>query len=360
MRPLAPASTDPSGQHGSRVELDVLELWVGDLGRTQHLLTSAFGFRPLDASLSRGPDEKATCLGNGGVTVVVRQGTSPVSPIARHVAVHGDTIADVALVCSDAEAVVEHALAYGLDVCDTAGAPAIDLFGDRTVRHSVRQAGLAPKPVPSGVGPRMRAVDHVAYCLPWGFVERAAQAYEAVLGLERVDVGEAQEVGGEAAGMRSVVLRSGSGFTVVLTEPASRASTGQTQRFVDAHAGPGVQHAALAYDELFTAVESLQRTGVRFLPIPAEYYAQAQRRLAHLPIPWDTLRRLGILVDADDQGLLFQLFTVPLTDRGTFFAELIQRSGATGFGANNVRALFAAVHATMKESQDPTVAVEDR
>jgi 4-hydroxyphenylpyruvate dioxygenase len=170
------------------------------------------------------------------------------------------------------------------------------------------------------------------------------------LGLGRIDVGEAEEVGGEAAGMRSAVLRSGSGFTVVLTEPISQASTGQTQRFVDAHAGPGVQHAALAYDDLVTAVESLRFKGVQFLPIPSEYYEQAQQRLPHRSIPWDALRRLGILVDADEQGLLFQLFTLPLTDRGTLFFELIQRSGGIGFGANNVQALFAAVQAAMEDT----------
>jgi 4-hydroxymandelate synthase len=345
-------------ERGWPVELDLLELWVGDLAATQRLLTTVFAFQPCDTPVRRGPDEQAVCLAGGAVRVIVRQGSSPASPVARHVAAHGDTIADVALVCADPDAVADRALAHGLRVWDAAGTPTIDLFGDRTVCHSLRPARLVPDPVPARTGLEICGIDHVAYCLPWGFAEPAARAYQAVLGLDRVDVGDAEQVGGPAAGMRSVVLRSAAGFTVVLTEPVRAASSGQTQRFLDAHAGPGVQHAAFAYDDLVPAVESLRGRGARFLPIPDDYYVQARRRLAQQPIPWEALRRLGILVDADDRGLLFQLFTLPLTARGTFFAELIQRAGAVGFGAHNVRALFAAVHAALGGGQDPTSVVE--
>jgi 4-hydroxymandelate synthase len=356
------ASTAPAmgGERGWPVELDLLELWVGDLARTRRMLTAAFAFQPRSIAVRCGPDESAACLSSGEISVVVRQGATVTSPVSRHVAVHGDTIADVALVSADPDAVADRALAHGLQVWDSAGTPTIDLFGDRTVCHSLRPAKLFPDPVPSRAGPEIQGIDHVAYCLPWGFAETAARAYEAVLGLQRVDVGDAEKVGGDVAGMRSVVLRSAAGFTVVLTEPLSRASTGQTQRFVDAHVGPGVQHAAFAYDDLFTAVESLRGRGVHFLPIPDDYYVQARQRLAHLPIPWDVLRRLGILVDADDRGLLFQLFTLPLTAQGTFFAELIQRGGALGFGANNVRALFAAVHTAMGDGPARMFVMEDR
>ena len=353
----AATTPDAGAERGWPVELDLLELWVGDLAHTQRLLSTAFAFQPRDTPVRRGPDEQAVCLTSGTVSVIVRQGSSPDSPVARHVAVHGDTIADVALVCADPDAVAARALAHGLRVRDTAGTPTIDLFGDRTVCHSLRPARLGPGPLPARAGPEIRGIDHVAYCLPWGFTEPAARAYQMALGLTPVDVGDAEEVGGAAAGMHSVVLRSAAGFTLVLTEPVSRVSSGQTQRFVDAHAGPGAQHVALAYDDLCPAVESLRGRGVRFLPVPDDYYLQARQRLAQLPIPWAELRRLGILVDADDQGLLFQLFTRPLTARGTFFVELIQRAGAVGFGAHNVRALFAAVHATMG-GQDPTFVVE--
>jgi 4-hydroxymandelate synthase len=333
---------------------DLLELWVADLAGARQLLTEAFGFRLLVLPVPRRPDEQAVCLGNGAVHAVVRQGTSAASPVSRHVAVHGDTIADVGLVCADPVETAARARAHGMVVRDVAGTPTLDVFGDGTVCHALRRAPVAAVPA-TAEAPR---VDHVAYCLPWGGADAAAQAYQSVLGLERVDVGAAAEVGGDAAGMRSVVLRSAGGLTVVLTEPISPAGDGQTQRFVDAHAGPGVQHVALAYDDLFSAVAALRRNGVRFLPFPDTYYAEARQRLPHLPVPWDTLHPLGVLVDADDRGLLYQLFTHPLTARRTFFLELVQRAGAVGFGANHVRALFAAVEAARDAETSLTGRVE--
>jgi len=346
---LAPMYRSATVQRGPHVALDVLELWVRDLSRTEHLLTTTFGFEPLDERLRSGPDEEVACVACGRVTVVLRQGTSPESPIDRHVAVHGDTVGDLALLCGDAGGLVERARAHGLDVSGEGDCRRIDLTGDGTICHSVRQNRLVSSQRETLGAPRMQAVDHVTHCLSSGTAESVAKAYEEVFGLQRVDVGDLEQVGGDMTGMRSIVLRSPLGFTVVLTEPASPAGTGQTQRFIDAHAGPGVQHAAFAYDDLCAAVGALRSKGVNFLPAPGGYYEQSRERLSDVPLSWDALQRLDILVDADDDGLLFQLFTRPITDRGTFFIELIQRSGASGFGANNVRALFAAVDAAMRE-----------
>ena len=331
------------------VELDGIELWVGHLDAARRVLSSAFGFEPRDAVYGRpGTDDRTDVLGCGDVDVVLRQGRSPGSPTARHVQVHGDTVGDVALACADPRAVAERARALGLDVFGDERQPTVDLLGGRTVCHSLR----ASRPGRGGAqgngsGTGFTGIDHVAYCLPWGSAEQVARTYEDVFGLERVDVGESEEVGGDVVGMRSTVLRSAGGFTVVLTEPSTQAGTGQTQRFIDAHAGPGVQHVAIACDDLVGTVERLRARGVEFLPVPAEYFDRAEERLGDAPVPWDDLRRLEILIDRDDQGLLFQLFTRPLTGRPTFFVELIQRAGATGFGANNVRALFAAVQASI-------------
>lgn len=337
---------------GPGVELDAVELWVGDLGQTRHFLETAFGFESL--AVDDGPEEEMAHLAGGAVSLILRRGTSAESAVARHVALHGDTLADVALAGADPGAIVERALAAGLRVFGSAQRPTIDLSGQGTVCHSVQRTRLADGPAPgSGRTLGMGAVDHVAYCLPWGTIERTAGIYEDVFGLERLDVGDCEVVGAEGTGMRSAVLRSPAGFTVVLTEPSAEGGNGQTQRFVDAHGGPGVQHIAIAYDDLITAMESLRSRGVQFLSVPAEYFDQAEQRVASggdRPVPWDALRRLGILVDHDEQGLLFQIFTRPLGARPTFFFELIQRSGATGFGANNVRALFAAVQAAHAET----------
>jgi 4-hydroxymandelate synthase len=346
----SPPSQAGPGTPGQPLAFDALELWVGDLDRTGRLLAGTFGFQFVDATVNGGPEARVACLASGDIRIILRQGTAPTSPIARHVAAHGDTVADVALVSTDAAAIAERALVHGLTVRGTADAPTIDLFSDRTVCHTVRAAtGVVAGSGSMLDGSRPRSVDHVAYCLPWGAAERTAMVYEEVLGLNRLSADSFDAVGDEVTGMRSIVLRSAAGFTVVLTEPTSRAGTGQTQRFVNAHGGPGVQHVALACDDLPATIESLRRSGAEFLPIPDLYYDRAQQRLSDIPIAWESLRRLEILVDADHNGLLFQLFTRPLTDRRTFFFEFIQRAGATGFGANNIRALFEAVQATMNE-----------
>ena len=321
----------------------MLELWVGQVARTQQLLTTTFGFEPVDADLDAGSEAEVACLACGQVVVVLWQGSSSTSPIARHVAVHGDTVADVGLVCPDPDAVVARARAQGLQVTSEPNRCRIDVTGDGTICHSVRPSRLVSVPASTSGAVQMQSVDHVTCCLRAGTAGEVARAYEDVFGLHRMDIGDLEQVGGDAVGMRSMVLRSDEGLTVVLTEPTREGGSGQTQRFIDAHAGPGVQHAAIACDDICAAVETLRSMGVEFLRAPPRYYVQSQERLSDVSVPWEAIRRLDILVDADDDGLLFQLFTRPLGDRGTFFIELIQRSGASGFGANNVRALFAAV-----------------
>lgn len=328
-----------------QLAIDTLELWVGDLDRKRHQFTSSFGFQEV-TPLNLAADNCAISLASGGVYIVVRQGTSESSPIARHVAEHGDTVADVGLRCSNVGELVELARDYGLAVLGPADRPTVDLLGDRTICHSLGPARSSPADAGSSVP---QAVDHVAYCLPWGTADKVAQIYHDVFGMRRLESDSFDEIGGAEAGMRSIVMRSAGGFTAVLTEPASSAGSGQTQSFLDAHAGPGVQHVALRYDDLAAAVESLRSSGAEFLPIPGVYYERARTRVNNVLLPWETLQRLEILVDADHEGQLFQLFTRPIADRGTFFFELIQRAGATGFGVNNVRALFEAVQATLSE-----------
>lgn len=348
--PALPSRSVPGpSQRGSHPALDVLELWVHDLKGARDLLTTMFGFEQVGTELPTSAGEEAACLASGGVRLVLRHGISPESPIARHVAVHGDTVGDVGLTCEDPDGIADRARARDLDVAGDDNGWRIDVAGGGTICHTVRRNPLlSPAPESRGA-PRMLGVDHIACCLPSGTAAEVATVYEEVFGLERVDVGDSAQVGDEVSGMRSFVLRSELGFTVVLTEPVRTGGTGQTQRFIDAHAGPGVQHAAIAYDDIYGAVEALSSRGVEFLRIPPAYYDDARRRLSDPPLPWDSLRRLQILVDGDDGGMLFQLFSRPITARGTFFIELIQRNGAAGFGANNVRALFAAVDAANRE-----------
>ena len=167
-----------------------------------------------------------------------------------------------------------------------------------------------------------------------------------MLGFDLLHSPQTANVGDDDNGMFSQVVRTGD-CTLVLTAPKSAGGASQTQRFLDAHAGPGVQHVALACGDFPAAAHRLRTNGVALLPVPEEHLEQSYQRMRGRALPWDSLRREGILVDGDDGGLLFQLFTAPITDRRTFFFELIHRDGAIGFGAGNVRALHAAVDASV-------------
>jgi len=329
------------------IAIDVVELWVGSIG---HMTTALqpFGFEPDDTlTIDCGPDERATLLRCGDVCIVLREGLSATTPVARHVLRHGDGVGTLRLICADIYGMVERARAHGVHVTEAEDGARLDLLNDETIRHSVHRLATRPPASQRRVdGLFMRGVDHVTYCLPQGALDRVAAIYRNVFGLVDLDVGAAAEVGDDVAGMRSAALRSSSGFTVVLTEPRSAAGSGQTQRFLRAHDGAGVQHVAVAYDDLGAAVPQLRSRGVQFLSVPPDHVGVPPSRLRDRFRQWESLRRDGILVDENEQGLLFQLFTEPITDRGTLFLELIQREGSTGFGARNVRALFAAVDAS--------------
>jgi 4-hydroxymandelate synthase len=333
-------------------------LWVGDLERTKRTLTQ-FGFIPREAGLPSRPDENTAWLSSGHVLFVLRQGTTTASPITRHVARHGDGVGVVALLSDDIPELADRAASNGLETRVYDGCATVDLLGDGTIVHTVRPRPIvsladAPPagvgPVPAGVGPVIGDIDHVTYCVPFGTLESVARLYRDVFGLSHVANDDCSEVGEQINGMRSMVLRSALGFTVVLTSPASAASAGQTQHFLTAHRGAGVQHVAIACADLAATVRSLRSNGVRFLDVPEEHLERSYRRLHDRELPWDALRREQILVDAEHEGLLFQLFTHPIIEGSGFFFEFIQRAGATGFGAANVRALFAAVDASIRQA----------
>jgi 4-hydroxyphenylpyruvate dioxygenase len=128
-----------------------------------------------------------------------------------------------------------------------------------------------------------------------------------------------------------------------INEPAQGRRKSQIQEFLDFYGCPGVQHMALATDDIVATVDALRSRGLRFLEVPPGYYEDATRRLGDLELPWADLRRLGILVDRDEDGYLLQTFTENVGDRPTLFLEIIQREGARGFGAGNFKALFEAL-----------------
>jgi len=106
---------------------------------------------------------------------------------------------------------------------------------------------------------------------------------------------------------------------------------------------PGVQHIAMATDNIIDTVGKLTDQGVEFLRVPTTYYEDLAGRVGKIDEPIDELAKLGILVDRDDEGYMLQIFTKPIEDRPTLFFEIIQRKGSRSFGKGNFKALFEAI-----------------
>ena len=185
------------------------------------------------------------------------------------------------------------------------------------------------------------AIDHVAACVPAGELAPATRFYEDVLGFTEI-FEEFIQVGDQAMNSRVVQSPAG-GVTFTLLEPDERGMPGQLDDFLKAHDGAGVQHLALRTDDIATAVRTLSGRGVFFLSSPGSYYDDLEQRLGRVGVPVDTLRELNVLVDRDNEGELFQIFTRSTHPRRTFFVEVIERLGALTFGTANIKALYEAV-----------------
>jgi 4-hydroxyphenylpyruvate dioxygenase len=355
--PLAPASL----LHG----WDALELWVGNARAAAHLLAAGWGFRPVAyAGPETGVRDRASwVLEQGGVRLVLTADLSGDGEVARHVRVHGDGVRALSFAVDDVETAFRAAVRRGAvpvsgpsvaaDADGEVVSAAVRTYGD-TVHHFTnrRHAAFAPGftteglfsvEVGSAVG--LDAVDHVVGNVHEGRLEDWVAFYEAVFGFSQLTHFDRDQISTEFSALRSTVVTDGRGITLPLNEPAQGRRRSQIQEYLDAYAGPGVQHVALATTDIVATVSELRRRGIRFLTPPPAYYAMAKARMGDLgaDLPWDELKRLGILVDRESGGHLLQVFSETLGDRPTLFFEVIQREGATGFGEGNFKALFEAI-----------------
>jgi 4-hydroxyphenylpyruvate dioxygenase len=343
---------------------DAVSFWVGNARQAAHLYRSAFGF---ELTAYAGPetgvrDRAAYVLEQGDLRFVVVSGLRPDHEIVRHHARHGDGIRDVAFRVDDAERAFATAVDRGAtpalepesreDEHGKVVVAAIRTYGD-TIHSFVQRhdyggpylPGFAPVDAPRLAPPvGLTRIDHVVGNVEVGAMGAWAAFYERVFGLTPFHHFTEEDIATEDTALTSTVLRDGVGtVTLPINEPAEGRRRSQIAEFLDAYDGPGIQHLALATDDIVGTVRALRHRGIGFLPVPRAYYDEARRRVGPVEPAWDDLAALGILVDRDAAGYLLQIFTEPLQDRPTVFFELIQREGATGFGAGNFKALFASI-----------------
>jgi 4-hydroxyphenylpyruvate dioxygenase len=340
--------------------IDHVEFFVGNAKQAAFHLCQAFGFREVAyAGLLTGVrDRTSHVVRQGRITLVLTGALGSDSPIAAHHRRHGDGVKVIALSVPDAGHAYRHAVEHGAtgvvephDASDDHGTvrlASIEAYGD-TLHTFVERAGYDGPFLP-GYAPREDAtpdaglltIDHIV-----GNVEQMAEwvsYYERVFAMRELRHFSDRDVSTEYSALMSKVVADGRGrVKFPINEPAEGRHRSQIDEFLEYYEGPGAQHIAVATRDIVRTVEHLAERGVEFLRTPDAYYDEAPERVGEIAESMDDLRRLGILVDRDDEGYLLQVFTKPIGDRPTVFFEVIERHGARGFGDGNFKALFEAI-----------------
>jgi 4-hydroxyphenylpyruvate dioxygenase len=360
-----PIQTAPRSAALETLDWDHLELYVGNAKQAAHYYATAFGFA---VAAYAGPetgvaDRASYYLEQDDLRFVVTSALRPDGPIAAHVALHGDGIHDVALRVPDARAAFEAAVAGGARplaapraLSDDRGeivVATVGAYGD-TVHTFVERAhyggpfmpgfvALSVSP-PARQAPKLRAVDHVVGNVGWNEMERWAEYYAKAFGFTQLVSFDDTDISTEFSALRSVVVSDARRHVKFpINEPAEGRKKSQIEEYLEFNRGPGVQHVAIATDDIVTAVRALRANGVEFLETPVSYYDALEARVGRIAEATDVLRELSILVDRDDLGYMLQIFTKPLQDRPTLFFEIIERRGSESFGKGNFKAPFVSI-----------------
>ncbi|RYG41307.1 MAG: 4-hydroxyphenylpyruvate dioxygenase [Chitinophagaceae bacterium] len=343
---------------------DYVEFYVGNAKQAAHFYKSAFGFQSLAYA---GPETGVM----DKVSYVIRQEkltfmlTTPLFPdneIADHIYKHGDGVKVLALMVDDAkdawkqttnrggksylepktlkddkgEVVMSGIHTYG----DT-----VHVFIERKNYNGVFMPGFRKweshyNPEPTG----LLYVDHCVGNVGWNQMNPWVKFYEDVMGFRNILSFDDNDISTEYSALMSKVMSNGNGYVKFpINEPAEGKKKSQVEEYLDFYRGEGVQHVAVATNDIVKTVTELQNRGVEFLKVPASYYSDVLDRVGKIQEDLAPLQELGILIDRDDEGYLLQIFSKPVEDRPTLFFEIIQRRGAKSFGKGNFKALFEAL-----------------
>jgi 4-hydroxyphenylpyruvate dioxygenase len=348
---------------------DYVEFYVGNAKQAAHYYKTAFGFQShAYAGLETGVKDRCSyVLSQNKIRLVLTTPLVSDSPIADHIKKHGDGVKVIALWVEDATKSFEETVKRGAKPFMQ---PTVekDQFGE-VVRSGIYTYGetvhmfverkrydgpFLPGFVkwesdynPSDVG--LKFVDHMVGNVGWGEMNQWVKFYEDVMGFVNFLSFDDKQIHTEYSALMSKVMSNGNGrIKFPINEPAEGKKKSQIEEYIQFYEGPGCQHIAVATDDIIKTVTEMRKRGVEFLSAPpAAYYDEIPARLGkHMSMMKEDikeLQKLAILVDADEEGYLLQIFTKPVEDRPTLFYEIIQRMGARGFGAGNFKALFESI-----------------
>jgi len=343
---------------------DYVEFYVGNAKQAAHFYKTVFGFQSLAYS---GPetgvrDRASYAIRQSKLTFVLTTPMHPDNPIADHIHKHGDGVKAIALKVEDATSAWNETTKRGgksfmepKTLTDNDGeivmsgihtyGDVVHLFIERENYHGAFMPGFRKSQ--SSHNPKETGLQYVDHCVGnvgWNQMNPWVKFYEDVMGFRNILTFDDKDISTEYSALMSKVMSNGNGFVKFpINEPAEGKKKSQVEEYLEFYHGEGVQHVAIATKNIVETVEELQRRGLEFLNIPSTYYDTLPDRVGHIDEDLEPLKRLGILVDRDNEGYLLQIFTKPVEDRPTLFFEIIQRKGAKSFGKGNFKALFEAL-----------------
>ena len=343
---------------------DYIEFYVGNAKQSAYYYQQAWGYKLIAyAGPETGIKDRASyVLQQDKIRLVLTTSLMPESPISEHVKKHGDGVKVLALWVEDAEKALHETTKRGAKLAEPLKVHT-DAFGEvrtasihtygETIHTFVERKNYTGTFLPgyqkasSSIDVKpvgLKFVDHCVGNVGWGEMNTWVKFYEEVMGFKVIISFDDKDISTEYSALMSKVVSNGNEFVKFpINEPAKGKKRSQVEEYLDFYHGPGVQHIAVATDNILETVAELRRRGIDFLEVPQTYYDSLYERVGEIQEDIDEIRKLNILVDRDDQGYLLQLFTKPVEDRPTLFYEIIQRRGARAFGKGNFKALFEAI-----------------
>lgn len=343
---------------------DHIEFYVGNAKQAAHFYMSAFGF---ELAAYCGPetgvrDRASYVLQQDKIRFVLTSSLQADSEISNHVRKHGDGVKVLALWVDDAVKAYEETTKRGAipahepntsrDEFGEVVTSSIRTYGDTLHTFVERKnykgpfmPGFVKRSSPFKVKPiGLKYVDHCVGNVELGQMNHWVEFYEKVMGFSLLVTFDDKDISTEYSALMSKVVSNGNGYIKFpINEPAQGKKKSQIEEYLDFYNGAGVQHIAIATDDIVHTVSELRSRGVDFLYVPEAYYNDVLDRVGKIEEDLEPLRKNNILIDRDEEGYLLQIFTKPVQDRPTLFFEIIQRKGAKSFGKGNFKALFEAI-----------------
>lgn len=343
---------------------DHIEMYVSNAKQAAHYYKTAFGFQSLaHAGLETGMrDRESYVIAQDKIRIILTSPLNSGSIIGKHIDKHGDGVKSIALWVEDATYAYETAIEKGAKTYlepvkekDKDGyavksgiysyGEVVHVFIERKNYHGLFLPGYQEwksdyNPSPTG----LKFIDHMVGNVELGAMNKWVKFYEEVMGFAQILSFDDKEISTQYTALMSKVMSNGNGrIKFPINEPAAGLKKSQVDEYLDYYEGAGVQHVAVATDDVIKTVRQLTSRGVEFLDVPSSYYDELNDRVGPIDEDINALRELNILVDRDEEGYLLQIFTKTVNPRPTMFFEIIQRKGAQSFGKGNFKALFEAL-----------------